>query len=216
MANWAVQLGVWRGVPIRVHASTPVGLYVFSGFRFIPEWWACALALVLLHELGHALVVRLVGGRATEVMLTGFGGHCAWKGEVSPLGRAAIACGGVGAQLLLLVAALTLDALGLVPSGPSAALVQGAATFSNAWLIGVNLLPIAPLDGAEAWAFPYRLGQLARRRLKERFISLSRLGRAKAEVELLDRVESLSERFPGKSYVWYLEWLVTDLERAKR
>ena len=54
------------------------------------------------------------------------------------------------------------------------------------------------------------------RRLKERFISLSRLGRAQAEVELLDRVESLSERFPGKSYVWYLEWLVTDLERAKR
>lgn len=54
------------------------------------------------------------------------------------------------------------------------------------------------------------------RRLKERFIALSRLGRAQAEVELLDRVEALSDRFPGKSYVWYLEWLVTDLERAKR
>lgn len=54
------------------------------------------------------------------------------------------------------------------------------------------------------------------RAMKERFIALSRLSRAQAEVELLDRVESLADRFPGKSYHWYLEWLVTDLERAKR
>jgi hypothetical protein len=54
------------------------------------------------------------------------------------------------------------------------------------------------------------------RTLKNRFITLSRLSRAQAEAELLDRVESLAERFPGKSYGWYLEWLVTDLERAKR
>ncbi len=165
MANWSVKVGQWKGVPIRIHASAPIGLYVFSGFRFLPEWWACSLALVLLHELGHALVVRLAGGTATEVMLTGFGGHCAWRGDVSPLGRAAIACGGVAAQLLLLFLALTLHGLGLVPEGQAAAVVFGAATFSNAWLIGINLLPIAPLDGAEAWAFPYRLGQLARRRL---------------------------------------------------
>lgn len=111
MGNWAWKVGSWRGVPIRIHASTPIGLYAFSGFRFIPEWWACTLALVLLHELGHALAVRLVGGKATEVMLTGFGGHCGWVGEVSPLGRAAIACGGVAAQLALLGLALTLAAL---------------------------------------------------------------------------------------------------------
>ena len=54
------------------------------------------------------------------------------------------------------------------------------------------------------------------RKAKERFIALSRLSRGQAEAELLDRVEALSERFPGKSYLWYLEWLVTDLERAKR
>lgn len=165
MANWSLKVGHWRGVPIRVHASTPVGLYVFSGFRFDPVWWACALGLVLLHELGHALVVRMVGGRATEVMLTGFGGHCAWTGEVSPLGRAAIACGGVAAQLVLLIMALVANGLGLVPASGVANTVLWAATMSNAWLIGINLLPISPLDGAEAWAFPYRLGQVARRKL---------------------------------------------------
>jgi hypothetical protein len=51
---------------------------------------------------------------------------------------------------------------------------------------------------------------------RERFVALSRLGRVQAEAELRDRVEALAERFPGKSYLWYLEWLVTDLERAKR
>ncbi len=165
MANWALKIGQWRGVPIRVHASVPIGLFIFSGFRFLPVWWACSLGLVLLHEFGHTLVVRLVGARATEIMLTGFGGHCAWEGEVSPLGRAAIACGGIAAQLVLLILALLLHAFDLVPAGNSAATVLAAATMSNAWLIGVNLLPIAPLDGAEAWAFPYRLGQVVRRRL---------------------------------------------------
>ena len=165
MANWSVKIGQWRKVPIHLHASVPIGFFVFSGFRFLPVWWTCLLVLILLHELGHALVVQLVGGRATEVMLTGFGGHCAWNGDVSPLGRAAIACGGVAAQLILLIVALLLHALELIPEGEIAGTVFAAATMSNAWIIGFNLLPISPLDGAEAWAFPYQLGQVVRRRL---------------------------------------------------
>lgn len=77
-------------------------------------------------------------------------------------------------------------------------LVLGSA-FSVAFLLGFAKAPPDPI-----------------RALKARFIVLSRLSRAQAEVELLDRVESLSDRYPGKSYRWYLEWLVTDLERAKR
>lgn len=52
--------------------------------------------------------------------------------------------------------------------------------------------------------------------LKRRFMELSFLSRGRGEAELMERVETLAERFPGKPYVWYLEWLVTDLERAKR
>ncbi len=77
-------------------------------------------------------------------------------------------------------------------------LVLGSA-FTVAFLLGFAQTPPDPI-----------------RQLKAQFIVLSRLSRAQAEVELLDRVESLSDRFPGKSYRWYLEWLVTDLERAKR
>ncbi len=74
-----------------------------------------------------------------------------------------------------------------------------AAAFVVVFLLGFAQRPADPL-----------------RRLKDRFIKLSRLARPQAEEELLDRVESLAERYPGKSYAWYLEWLVTDLERAKR
>jgi len=152
-------------VPIKVHAALPVGLFVFSGFHFAPVSWACMLGIVLLHELGHAWVMRLVGGRATEVMIHGFGGWCAWVGDVSRLGRAAIACGGIAAQLVLLILALALDATHLWPYSENAEIVYGALTWSNAYMIAFNLLPIAPLDGVEAWSFPYLLGVQARRRL---------------------------------------------------
>lgn len=52
--------------------------------------------------------------------------------------------------------------------------------------------------------------------LKRRFVTLSRLSQAQADEALEARVEALARRFPGKTYRWYLEWLVTDLERAKR
>lgn len=54
------------------------------------------------------------------------------------------------------------------------------------------------------------------KQLKRRFMELSFLARGRGDAELMERVEALSERFPGKPYVWYLEWLVTDIERAKR
>ncbi len=80
-------------------------------------------------------------------------------------------------------------------------LVLGAL-FLIVFLLGFAKRPVDPL-----------------KRMKERFIALSRLSRlsrAQAEAELLDRVESLADKYPGQSYHWYLEWLVKDLERAKR
>lgn len=52
--------------------------------------------------------------------------------------------------------------------------------------------------------------------LKERYIVLSRQPRAQALADLDDRIAKLTVRFPGKTYRWYLDWLVTDLTRAKR
>jgi hypothetical protein len=52
--------------------------------------------------------------------------------------------------------------------------------------------------------------------LRERYLKLVRLARADGEAQLAERLEGLSRRFPGRTYAWYLNWLVKDLERAKR
>ena len=51
--------------------------------------------------------------------------------------------------------------------------------------------------------------------LRARYVELSRLTRADAKQQLADRIEALTLKFPGKTYTWYLKWLVRDLERAK-
>lgn len=52
--------------------------------------------------------------------------------------------------------------------------------------------------------------------LRARYLKLVRLSRAEGEHQLAERLEALSRRFPGRTYAWYLNWLVKDLERAKR
>lgn len=51
--------------------------------------------------------------------------------------------------------------------------------------------------------------------LRARYVGLSRVARPAAERELDERIDKLTRRFPGKTYGWYLQWLVRDLERAK-
>ncbi|MEW5740513.1 MAG: hypothetical protein AB1938_16415 [Myxococcota bacterium] len=152
-------------VPVRFHWSILLGLAVFSGFRIDPVGWFGVLGLILVHELGHALVVRWAGAEAEAIEFTGFGGLCHWRGEVSAVGRAAIAWGGVWGQLVVLAVALAIQALPEPPLSPTALRLLDIATSSNAWMIALNLLPLRPLDGREAWALPGLLGRAARRRL---------------------------------------------------
>lgn len=149
-------------VPVRLHWTVLLGLLVFSGFRFDPIGWVGVLGLILVHEAGHALVVKWAGGRATAIELTGFGGLCRWEGDVSPAGRAAIAWGGVWGQLVVLAVAVSLGALGVQPESVFGWRLLSIATDSNAWMIAFNLLPVAPLDGAEAWRLPLLLGRQVR------------------------------------------------------
>ncbi len=154
-----------RGAPVRIHWSAPLGVWAFGGFVFDAVYLVAALGLVLVHEVGHALVVRAAGARVVELELNGLGGYCRWQGEVSPVGRAAIAFGGVWAQLALLFAALALVPTGLFDGSRAGFVFFWVATQSNVWMVLLNLLPVKPLDGAEAWRLPLLLGRAARRRL---------------------------------------------------
>jgi Zn-dependent protease len=137
------------GAPIRIHWTTPLGL-LLTGF-FV---WPIALGtgiLIILHELGHAVVASRMGVRVLRLDVLPWGGQCAWVGNPRPIERAMIAWGGVLAQLLVLV--LTIGALRHFGM-PGAGVLDGLAvafTLINGMLIFTNLVPVEPLDGAEAW-----------------------------------------------------------------
>ena len=141
----------WRGVPVRVHWTMPLGALFFSGFRFDLGFFLGFFLLILVHEAGHAIAVRRYGHRVYSVEVTGFGGLCRWAGHATPYERGVIAWGGVLAQGALLIT--TIVAL-LVFGLPSVGVLGTLAYVfinTNLWLIALNLLPFPPLDGAEAW-----------------------------------------------------------------
>jgi Zn-dependent protease len=154
-----------RGVPIRIHWTMPLGALLFGGLRFAPAFWVGFLLLLLVHELGHAALVRKYGHRVLSVDITGFGGLCRWSGWASPNQRGVIAWGGVLAQAALLVVVLAALLVVGLPSTWFGAELVSVLVWTNLWLIGLNLLPFPPLDGAEAWPLVRRLlgGRAGRR-----------------------------------------------------
>jgi hypothetical protein len=153
-----------RHVPIQVHWSLPLGLFIFGRFRYLPIFWACLLLLILWHEAGHAIVVRACRKRVTGILLHGGGGLCFWRGEATPVQRSLIAWGGVWAQALIFFAMLAVVHLWgrLLP--PWAIEVRSALLDVNAMLIALNLLPVLNLDGVQAWPLFPRLYRRWRRR----------------------------------------------------
>jgi len=145
------------GAPMRVHWSAPVGAFVFTGFAIAPGAWLGFGLLVLAHELGHAAMVRAFHCRVVSVDVHGLGGECRWEGSTTERRRAGIAWGGVLAQLVvLLTTPLWASRLPLTPFG--AQLVE-VFTAVNVLMMLLNLLPVRPFDGAEAWQL-FRLRNL--------------------------------------------------------
>ena len=135
------------GTAVRLHWTLPLGAFAFSRGKVLPFFWLGFFLVVLIHELGHALMVRSLRHRVVAIDITGFGGMCRWRGNPTPLHRSAIAWGGVAAQGILLAA--TWVALAQLGRLTAAWQLQLASVFTttNLWLIIINLLPIPPLDG---------------------------------------------------------------------
>lgn len=109
--------------------------------------------IVLLHEFGHAMACRQVGGTADQIMLWPLGGVA----YVNPPQRPgatlwSIAAGPLVNVLLLplLIAALFGARMaGWGHGHPDAYQWIGAVLFIDAALLGFNLLPVYPLDGGQ-------------------------------------------------------------------
>jgi len=146
-----VRVGRIGRAPLRIHWTTPIGLFLFSGMSFNPLVWIALLAIIVVHEVGHALLARRYELRLVSIDITAVGGTCRLEGDPTLREAAIVAWGGVLAQAGLLVVALVvsglLHAVGLgMLDGVFHVLI-----WSNLILMAINLLPIHPLDGATAW-----------------------------------------------------------------
>lgn len=148
----ALVISVGRAPRLSLRWTLPL-LFVLTGCVLPGSALGCFL-VVLVHEGGHALLARWRGLAVYEIQVHGMGGHCRHQGG-SPLDSAIIAWGGVGAQALLLVAALPV--YGLLPSSAFVNSLYYGLIVPNFLMIVLNLIPVAPLDGAEAWALFDRL-----------------------------------------------------------
>jgi len=109
--------------------------------------------IVLLHEFGHALACRQVGGTANQIVLWPLGGVA----YVSPPPRPAATLWSIAAGPLvnvvliptfLLLGAIS-QSLGLYQAAPSFHSFLRAVATINVGLLLFNILPIYPLDGGK-------------------------------------------------------------------
>lgn len=109
--------------------------------------------IVMLHEFGHALACRQVGGTANQIVLWPLGGVAClnppprpgttlWSIAAGPLVNVALL------PILFVIGSLS-RSLGLAGAMPNVYALLRAVWFINAGLLIFNLLPIYPLDGSQ-------------------------------------------------------------------
>ncbi len=139
-----------RRAPVRIHWTAPLGALFMSGFAIVPGFWLGFFVVIILHELGHAVLVRTQGFHVASVDVHALGGVCRWSGYASEKQHAIIAWGGVLAQMVLLVGAVVVRIFA-PPHGVFLDQLLDACIRWNALIAALNLIPIPPFDGAHAW-----------------------------------------------------------------
>lgn len=165
-------LGKWGGVPFYMHWTV---LFAFAWMYLI--FWdvlasviasATFFALLVAHEYGHMAVLRSRRIPVASVTLFGIHGTTDYA-YAKPRDEMLIAWGGVGAQAIILVLALAVQAFVDFRAIPVAALIAGPVLLVliklNVFVMVVALLPIGPFDGRKAWAvIPMMRSSLKRRK----------------------------------------------------
>jgi Zn-dependent protease len=166
------ELGRWGRIPVAMHWTVLlilVWFYVFT-WNLIASAIASAAFFVLLiaHEFGHVAMLRRRKIPVERITLYALHGrtHYAYG---SPKDDILVAWSGVGAQLVLLLAALAVRAA-FDLQGPIVSMIAGPILLVfipiNIVLMVVALLPIGPFDGRAAWAAIAYLRNAKRRRAK--------------------------------------------------
>ena len=141
--SWFI-VGVFEVSTMRGRYESPV----FAVFEYL-----ALFALVLMHEFGHALACRQVGGQADRIVLWPLGGIAfvnpppragamLWSLAAGPLVNLVIAP-------ILEVALLIARSSGLMYETPDAFRLLTYIRWINTALLVFNLLPVYPLDGGQ-------------------------------------------------------------------
>ena len=158
MRSGVIRLFRFAGIEVFLHFSwfLVAAIYI-SGYirRYeLPVWgvleYISVFVIVLIHEFGHALACRQVGGIANRIVLWPLGGIAfvdpprrpgayLWSIAAGPL---------VNVILLPVLAFVSMMAQASLP-GSDVAVFFRDLNFINAILLGFNLLPVFPLDGGQ-------------------------------------------------------------------
>ncbi len=200
------KLGKWKKIPVFFH---------WTIFLWLPWYWwthknvvdtaltfVAFVALLCIHELGHAIAARSSRVPVYAIRLYLLHGQCEHEEPYYEAEDVFIAWGGVLAQLVVLAVALAALYLSrLLAPYLEYFLAPLFSVFINTNIViaVINLIPVAPLDGHKAWrAIPLLRAKLfswARRSLNNLANALNfkkRRATAKdsqrAAAELLDRL----------------------------
>jgi Zn-dependent protease len=121
---------------------------VWNGIEYL-----ALFLIVLMHEFGHALACRQVGGRADQIVLWPLGGVAyvsppqrpgamLWSIAAGPLVNVALAP-------ILFILSLASRSFGWSETMPNAHLFLDTILFVNLMLLVFNLMPFYPLDGGQ-------------------------------------------------------------------
>src|SRR5262249_45501166 len=132
-------------------SRSPENEYGWAGWRVVE--YLTLFGIVLLHEFGHALACRQVGGGAQRIVLWPLGGIAyvapppppgavLWSVAAGPLVNFALLVPTVGLWHLALSS-------GWKDNRPDLYIFVSTVALMNVGLLVLNLLPVYPLDGGQ-------------------------------------------------------------------
>lgn len=159
--NGSVRLFVFRGITVWLHWSwLVIAMWAVSsrmGRYHSPIWnvveYLTLFGIVLLHEFGHSLACRQVGGQADRIVLWPLGGVAYVNPPFRPGAQLWSIVAGPLVNLILIPVFFGLLVVaarsGLASQFPDLWFWLRTTMWINVYLLIFNLLPIFPLDGGQ-------------------------------------------------------------------
>ncbi|MCU0697537.1 MAG: hypothetical protein MUC96_13505 [Myxococcaceae bacterium] len=117
-----------------------------GGWQRAAVWTGVVFVSVLLHELGHAVAMR-VFGFAPRVSIYALGGLTYWPQGAAPTPKQSFVVSGSGPAVSITLGVLSLAGAFMVDERTVGADVLNASVWINLVWGAINLLPLMPLDG---------------------------------------------------------------------